>query len=268
MKWPKRRPNPSSHTRVLSGSSGAAPYSMLRNFSATLVFAIGLPSDEGVMVGRRIAPAAMEFQLPLDIAKDAAGTNPEQLRPKPTVSELFLHQREPVKRLSGGADPAGRLETYGHAGALAILANRARHHYSHWERRVDSLLAGGGLDEIRARHHGDDACPPHVAQRRKITGTQDDLAVRIAAGLLEGRDLVVEALPLPREHMCSGDHDIDLISARIDRSPDLSQTLLERVQASGKAGRYGRHADRRTLERASRRRHEMVVDAHGCHLHR
>src|SRR6516164_4428359 len=222
MKWPKRRPNPSSHTRVLSGSSGAAPYSMLRNFSATLVFAIGLPSGEGVMVGRGIAPAAVEFQLPLDIAEHAAGTDPEQLRPTPTVSQLLLHQREPVKRLSGSADPAGRLETYGHAGALGILANRARHHDSHGERSVDSLLAGGGLDEIRARHHGDDTRPPHVAQRRKITGTQDDLAVRLTARRLEGRDLVVEALPFPREHMCSGDHDIDLVSACIDRSPDLS----------------------------------------------
>src|SRR5256885_8722235 len=94
---------------------------MVRKFSARVVCAIDCSSDQRVMVGGGIAPAAVERQLSLDISQHAARADPEQVRFQPTRAKLLFHECQPLERLPCGADPSGRLEPNGHPSALGIL---------------------------------------------------------------------------------------------------------------------------------------------------
>src|SRR5882672_8723952 len=98
------------------------------------------------MVSSGIAPAAMESQLPLDIAQHAARAESEQVRLQPTLAQLLLHQCQPLQRLFGRADPTGWLEPDRPAGPLRVLTDRARHHQAYGQSGIHAVLSRGGLD--------------------------------------------------------------------------------------------------------------------------
>src|SRR5438067_7854925 len=84
-------------------------------------------SRHGIIVRRGVAAADGVRELALDIREQAAGADTEQLRMQPGVAQLLLHERQPVERLPGGPNAAGRLEADALAGTLAIVTDDACH---------------------------------------------------------------------------------------------------------------------------------------------
>ena len=58
------------------------------------------------------------------------------------------------------------------------VADRLEHDQRHRQRGGRRDLAGGGLDEVRAGGHGQDAGAAHVVERLELAGLEDDLEVR------------------------------------------------------------------------------------------
>ena len=114
-------------------------------------------------------------------------------RSQRSPSSSFISASQSSASLAVRMPPAG-LKPDPVAGALAVVADRARHHEPDRQRGVDALLAGGGLDEVGARHHADQAGARDVAQRAQLAGGEDGLDVRVAARLAEGAHLVVQRL--------------------------------------------------------------------------
>src|SRR3954447_2072823 len=85
------------------------------------------PSRHRVAVRRRVAPGHVVLQLPLDVAQQRAGAVAEEGGAQPLRAQLLLHHQHPGDRVLGGADAAGGLEPHVVAGALAVLADAARH---------------------------------------------------------------------------------------------------------------------------------------------
>src|SRR5580700_5961771 len=152
MKCPKRRPWRSSQACASLGSSGAGPYSIVRNFSAMLIFDrldsaspksnSSLHLRYGMTIFRRITSGRVMFQLPLDVSQQSTGAKPKQLGAHPRLPEFFFHHGQPVGRLLGSANAAGGFESHSHAGLLSILADGASHHQAHRQRGVGRFLAG------------------------------------------------------------------------------------------------------------------------------
>src|SRR5881409_805432 len=81
-----------------------------------------------VMVRRRITSGDEVLELALDVGEQARRADAEQVGGEPAIAQLFLHQDLPLQRGLGGPDPARRLEPYGVAGALVIIADHPGHH--------------------------------------------------------------------------------------------------------------------------------------------
>src|SRR5579862_7892483 len=131
MKRSKRRLWRSSQEMASLGSSGAGPYSMLTNFSAMLMGSVHSSSDsklcDRMTVVSRISSGDVVLKLPLDVAEQSAGAKAKHFGAHPGLAQFFFDQGEPVERLLRGANAAGRLEAYGHAGLLCIFADGAKH---------------------------------------------------------------------------------------------------------------------------------------------
>src|SRR5205823_959289 len=63
-------------------------------------------SRQGVPVGGGVPPRGMVLQLALDVGEQGTGTEAEEIGTEPAVAQLLLHQRQPVERAFGLADPA------------------------------------------------------------------------------------------------------------------------------------------------------------------
>ncbi len=65
----------------------------------------------GVTVERRgVAAGDVVLELALDVGEHRARADAEQVGLQPGAAELLLHQDQPVHRVLGGAQAAGRLE--------------------------------------------------------------------------------------------------------------------------------------------------------------
>ena len=69
------------------------------------------PLRHGHLVLGCVAPSDVVIQLPLDVPQQAAGSDAEQVRLRPLVPKLLLHQGQPGEGVFGAADPSSRLET-------------------------------------------------------------------------------------------------------------------------------------------------------------
>src|SRR6266849_10088873 len=269
MKCPNRRPCPSSQSSASRGSSGAAPYSILMNFSTMLMRSCSifshslLPLGDRMTVVRRVAPRGMVLELPLDVRQHAAGAEAKQIRAKPRRAKLLFHQRQPFHRLLGRADAAGRFETDGHPGLVGILADGAGHHQADRQRGVNRFLARRSLDEIRSGHHGDHARACHVAKREQVAGPEDHLHVGGAAGALERCDFAVEGLPFSATNMRSRADHVNLRRAGFRRAADFRDAFREGRKTRREPRRNSSNSYAAALQSAQRRLHESVIDANG-----
>src|SRR6267378_477874 len=261
---PMNRPNApfcrAIHSSAGLSLSGAGPYAMVSKISETVVM-----SDHGMAVRRRVAPRHEVLELALDVGEQCRGAEPKQIGPQPAVTQLFLHQDEPVERLFGLADPARRLEPDGVTGALVVVADLPRHDHADGEGRVHRFFAGGRLDEVGAGHHGDLAGARHVHERREVARAEDDLHVGVAACLPESAHLVVQRLPRAGQGVRARDHHVDLLRTRGDRRPDLLDALRQGVEARGESRRHRGYGNPRALQSLDGERDEGVVDAHRPH---
>src|SRR5215469_16388631 len=98
---------------------------MLRRMS--LMAGMAAPSAGGVAVGGGITPGREMLDLALDIAEQRAGADAEEIRQKPGLTHLLLHQGKPGERVLCAAQAARRLEAHPGAGLLLILAERPQH---------------------------------------------------------------------------------------------------------------------------------------------
>ncbi len=111
--------------------------------------------------------------------------------------------------------------------------------------------------------HGQHACAPHPVERTEFAGLEDDLEMRVAAGLLDGRDLVEDEAVIAGEERAARDHHVDLIGALIDRHARIFEFHVERRLAARKGRRDRRDVDSAALERLARDAHHRGIYADG-----
>ena len=182
------------------------------------------------------------------------------------LSQLVLHQRQPVRRLLGRANAARRLESHRHARPLGIVADAPHHHQRNRQRRVHAFLARRSLDKVRPGHHRHPTGPRHVAQRHQVAGAENRLHVHVGpARLAERRNFVVERLPLAVENMRARNDNVDLLRARFHRAVNLLHALGQRIQPRRKPRRNCSHRNARSFKRLHRRLHKHVIHAHRAH---
>src|SRR5260221_12113029 len=109
------------------------------------------------------------LELAVDVGDESARAVAEEIVAQPAVAKLLLHEIEELERRLRGANPARGLEADRVAGSLEVLADHAAHDDAEGDRRVDAFLARGGLDEVGAGLHRDQARPRHVAERGELT---------------------------------------------------------------------------------------------------
>lgn len=102
-----------------------------------------------------------------------------------------------------------------------------------------------------------------VAQRLQVAGRKNSLHMSVTAGGTEIAHLVIECLPVARQHMLAGDDDIDFLGAIGDGGFDLAQLHVMRDQAGRKTGGDGCHRDTGPFERLDGGGNETMIDAHG-----
>src|SRR5215472_8773971 len=113
---------------------------MLRRMS--LMAGMAAPSAGGVAIGGGVAPRREMLDLALDIAEQRAGADAEEIRQKPGLAHLLLHQGKPSERVLRTAEPTRRLEAHPSAGLVLILAERPQHDQADGQGRVHLLLPG------------------------------------------------------------------------------------------------------------------------------
>ncbi len=103
MKCPKRCPWRSNQACASLGSSGAGPYSIVKNFSAMLMQVGSILSSSrsrqlryGMTILRRIASGRVVFQLPLDVAQQPTRAKSKKLRTHPRLPQLLFHHSQPI----------------------------------------------------------------------------------------------------------------------------------------------------------------------------
>ena len=118
------------------------------------------------------------------------------------------------------------------------------------------------------------ARPPHVVVGVELAGLEDDLearvaAVRPAAGLLDGHDLLEDLAVLPGQEGAAVDHHVDLVRAGGHGVRGVRELDPQRGASAGERGGDRRDRDEPVIriavggaERVDRRRHHVAVDAH------
>jgi hypothetical protein len=137
-----------------------------------------------------VVPVGLLLQLHQDVVGQAAGAEAEPVVAEPFGAELLLHHHQVVQGLLAGADAAGGLHGDHLPGLQVVVADGVQHHQGHLHggRRVD--LARAGLDEVGPGGDGDVAGQTHLVVGAELAGFQDHFQAGIAAGLLDGGDLV------------------------------------------------------------------------------
>ena len=92
--------------------------------------------------------------------------------------ERLVQHDQVLDGLLGGPDAARRLHAHDAPGRAVEVADRLEHHERDRQRGGGRDLAGGGLDEVGAGGHRQDARAPDVVERLELAGLQDDLEVR------------------------------------------------------------------------------------------
>src|SRR5207302_6342207 len=103
-------------------------------------------------------------------------------------------------------------------------------------------------------------------QGAELTGGEDRLHVRPAAGFAKRRHLVVESRPIAGENVGARDHYVDLGGTGGHRLPDFldldGQGRLSRREAGG----YRGHRDSGSCQGLDGYRHQVVVNTDGADL--
>ncbi len=201
-----------------------------------------------------------------EVVEERARSQPEQFGRGPGVvdrAELLVHHREPRPGLRRGADAASRLEAdHSAQGHFRVEpADHPHHDQPDREGRVDRLHPGRGLDEVRARHHGDARGLRDHLVVLEVAGPEDDLQVGRAARVAHGHELVVELAPASSERELTSDDHVDLGGSGRDCGSDLGAALGQRGVLSVREVRGDRRDRDPTTEHAGRFRHLGRVDA-------
>src|SRR5436189_482985 len=215
----------------------------------------------GHAMSGRVATGHEVLELSLDVGEKRAGTDAEQIRFEPAVTQLVLHEVHVLQDVLCAANSSGRLEADGVTSLLVILADHSSHDERESEGRVDALFACRGLDEVGPRLHGDDAGPSNVVQCRELAGREYRFHARFSAGVAEGLHFLVQRLPVTGEHVRSRNDNVDFARTGGDTGADLVDTLLQRTEARGKAGGNGGDGDRASGQGVDGRPDERSVQA-------
>src|SRR5260370_27129799 len=158
-----------------SMDSGAGAYSKVcfAN-SAGARFAIAISVDREVVAGL-VGARALLLDLHQHIVEQSRRAEPEPFWGHPLGPERLVQHDEVGDRLLGGADAARGLEPDGPARFTNEVADRLHHHQARGQGRGGLHLAGGRLDEVGARGHGEDARAPDVVVRAELAGLEDHL---------------------------------------------------------------------------------------------
>ena len=111
--------------------------------------------------------------------------------PKPLISKLFFHQYKVIQCVLGLADSTGRLVADAKTRQRVIVPDGPHHYQAVRQGGIDRFLSGTGLDEIGAGHHADPTGFCNITQGRQLTGRQDGLHARVAAGLADRCEIQV-----------------------------------------------------------------------------
>src|SRR5229473_6848124 len=201
--------------------SGAGAYSKVcfAN-SAGACFAIAMSVDREVVAGL-VGARALFLDLHQHVVEQRGRAEPEPFGSHPLGPERLVQHDQIGDGLLGCADTAGGLEADWPPSLPYEVADRLHHHKAHGQGRGRLHLAGGRLDEVGARRHGEDARPAHVVVGPELAGLKDHLQVRGPARLFDCDDLLVHLLVVAGEERTAVDHHVHFVGARRDRFLDL-----------------------------------------------
>src|SRR5258707_13456389 len=86
------------------------------------------------------------------------------------------------------------------------------------------------------------------------------------AGVLEGRDFVIERLPFRAENMRARDDHVDFVGAGFHRAPDFRDSFLERRKPSGESSGDRGNMNATSLDRVPSGFDEGVIHANGSNF--
>eukprot|EP00053_Salpingoeca_punica_P008521 m.76408 g.76408 ORF g.76408 m.76408 type:complete len:368 (+) comp14635_c0_seq2:80-1183(+) len=219
------------------------------------------------LVGGSVASGDMVVELALNVDEQGAGAEAEEVGVRPLVAELLFHQSEPDEGVLGLADAAGRLEADLVTCPLVVVADGADHCQSNLKGGVHTLLAGGGLDCVGARHHADEAGLVNVCQRPALARGQNRLELSLTARLTHLLRLLIQRLPVAVQDVWPGDDNVNLLGASLHGHVDLSETLLHGGLTSREASSDRGHGNAGALQEAHSLGHTRRVHAHSADLH-
>src|ERR1035437_2598988 len=197
-------------TTVRDSSAGA--YSNL---------AIGVSAFSSVdrhVVGTGVMASGQLLPLQKKVVEQAGGPETEPGRVDPVIAGDLVDHHQVLQRVLGCPDAPSRLHPDLGSGERAPVAHRLEHHQRDGRCGGRRYLARRGLDEVRARQHGQPCGAAHVVVGHQLAGLKDDLEVRRGAmGPLQGtllpdrRDLVEHLeVPAGQERPTVDDH-VDLM---------------------------------------------------------
>ena len=175
--------------------------------------------------------------------------------------ERLVQRDEVLDRLLRRADPAGGLDPDDVPGLRVDVADDLHHAERHGKRGGGADLAGRRLDEVGAGGDGDQRGAAHVVVRPELARLEDDLQVRVAAGLLDADDLVEDLRVAAREERAAVDDHVDLVGAEFDDRARLRDLDVGRRLTGRERGGDGRDLDAAAGEALLRDADEARVDA-------
>src|SRR6478735_5801527 len=220
------------------------------------------------VVGTGVATGRHLGALHEEVVEQRGGAEAEPVGVEPVVAADLVDHHEVLDGVLGGLDAAGGLDADHLPGLVAEVADRLEHDQGDREGGCGLHLAGGGLDEVAARHHREPARAPDVVVGLQLTGLEDHLevgagAVGPGARLLDLGDLLVDVEVAPGEERAAVDDHVDLVGAGLDGVAGVGELDVHRRATTRERGGDRGHVDAAVAEGLLGRGDHVGVDADG-----
>jgi hypothetical protein len=175
-------------------------------------------------------------------------------------------------------DTAGRFHADADPGGEEEFSDGVEHDERDRQRGGGADLAGGGLDEVSARLHGNHARGANVVVSDQLACFEDDLEMDVAAKLFHRRNLIMDLGVFTTQERGAVDDHVDFIGAGTESDARVFEFGFQRGLPARKIGGHRGNLDRRAAQEGFGRRDEVRIHADrrdrphpialGCRMHR
>src|ERR671937_1021477 len=169
--------------RTMSRASGADAYA--QSFGTGARSCLRSSSVKGEVVAALIRAGALLAQLHQHVVEQRRRTDAVEVGGQPVHAERLVQLDEVLDSLLRLPNPTCGFHSDHATGFLVHVANRLEHAKGDGKRRRPGQLAGRRLDEIGAGGDREQRRAADVVVGSELGYLEDDLEVRVAAGLLD-----------------------------------------------------------------------------------